>query len=110
MLYFPDQVKGKAWKLARPYHGPYEVLALTPTNAEVHLASSPQDGAIFIAFDRIRICPEVSDETWTGLKPDKAKLNSKKKPRTSEVDESTESQNHEYTGPITRSIARNHRN
>ena len=111
MVYFPDQVKGKAWKLARPYHGPYEVLALTPTNAEVRLASSPQDGAIFVALDRIRICPEeMSDETWTGLKPTKTKQNSKKEPRTSKVDESTESQNREYAGPITRSMARNRQN
>ena len=68
MVYFPDQVKGKAWKLARPYHGPYEVLALTQTSAEVHLANSSQEGVIFVALDRLRICPEeISDETWTGL-------------------------------------------
>ena len=35
MVYFPNQVTGKAWKLARPYFGPYKVLSLTPMNAEV---------------------------------------------------------------------------
>ena len=112
MVYFPDQVKGKAWKLARPYHGPYEVLALTPMNAEVRLANSPQDGAIFVALDRIHICPEeMSDETWTGLKLAKPKRSSKRKePCASKVNESTESHDCEYTGPITRSMARNRQN
>ena len=29
MVFFPSQVKGKAWKLARPYFGPYKVLSYT---------------------------------------------------------------------------------
>ena len=88
------------------------MLALTPTNTEVRLASSPQDGAIFVALGRIRICPEeMSDETWTGLKPAKTKWSSKKKePHTRKVDKSTESQNREYTGRITRYMARNRQN
>ena len=77
MVYFPDQVRGKAWKPARLYHGPHEVLALTQTNAKVHLAGSPsQDGAIFVALDRLSICPaEISGETWTGLRAARRKQN-----------------------------------
>ena len=37
MVYMPGEVKGKAWKFARPYHGPYRLLSITPTNAEVRL-------------------------------------------------------------------------
>ena len=39
MVYMPGSVKGKAWKLARPFHGCYRVIhvSLTPTNAEVRL-------------------------------------------------------------------------
>jgi len=37
MVYMLDQVQGKMRKLARPFHGPYQILSLTPTNAEVTL-------------------------------------------------------------------------
>ena len=33
MVHFPSAVQGKAWKFARPYFGPYQVISLTPTNA-----------------------------------------------------------------------------
>ena len=58
MVYFPDQVKGKVWKLARPYHGPYEVITLTNTNTEVCLVGSSKNDSIFVVLDRIRACPE----------------------------------------------------
>lgn len=54
-------------ELARPYHGPYEVVG------------SPQSGAILVALGRIRRCPEeMTDETWTGLRPSKPKQSPKK--------------------------------
>ena len=37
MVYMPGTVKGKTWKFAQQYHGPYRVLAVTPTNVEVKL-------------------------------------------------------------------------
>ena len=67
MVYFPRDVQGKAWKFARPYYGPYTVLSLTPTNAEVCLLSCPEGDTIFVALDRIRPCyAEMSDEVWAG--------------------------------------------
>ena len=33
MVHMPREVSGKDWKLARPYHGPYRVISVTPTNA-----------------------------------------------------------------------------
>ena len=34
--YFPNVMRGKAWKFARPlYYGPYVIESLTTTNAEV---------------------------------------------------------------------------
>ena len=67
MVYFPRVVQGKAWKFARPYNGPYTVISLTPTNAEVRLLSCPEGDTIFVALDRIRPCyAEMSDEVWTG--------------------------------------------
>ena len=37
VVYMPREVTGKDRKLARPYHRPYHIVALTPTNAEVKL-------------------------------------------------------------------------
>ncbi len=108
MVYFPDQVKGKAWKLAWPYHGPYKVLALTPTNAEVCLIGSPQSNSIFVALDCIHTCPEeMTNETWTGLNPTKPRQSCKKsKPDSSDTSRSSKPIDREYTGPITRSMVR----
>ena len=63
-----DRVFGKAWKFARPFHGPYRILELTPANASVRLVDRPQDQPIFVSLDRIRRCPEEipDDETWSG--------------------------------------------
>lgn len=35
MIYMPAESQGKNWKLSRPFHGPYRVLKVTPTNVEV---------------------------------------------------------------------------
>ena len=65
MAYFPDRVKGKAWKLDRPYLGSYQVLSLTPTNAKVRLINSPQSNSTFVGLDRIWACyKEMNNETW----------------------------------------------
>ena len=67
MVHFPNQVKGKAWKLARPYFGPYKVLSLTPTNAEVQLMDAAKDSSIFVSLDRVRLCyEEMTDDVWAG--------------------------------------------
>ena len=74
MVFFPSQVKGKAWKLARPYFDPYKVLSFTPTNTEVQLAHDPESESIFVALDRVCHCyNEMSDKVWMGhsVKPKK---------------------------------------
>ena len=67
-VHMPGDVQGKAWKFARPFHGPYRILELTPTNASVCLVDKPQDAPIFVSLDRVRRCPkEIPDgETWSG--------------------------------------------
>ena len=67
-FHMPSEVRGKAWKFARPFHGPYRILELTPVNASVRLVDRPQDQPIFVSLDRIRRCPEEipDDETWSG--------------------------------------------
>ena len=67
MVYMPGAMKGKAWKLARPFYGPYRVLATTPTNLEVNPVDKPDAESIFISLNRIRPCyPELPDISWCG--------------------------------------------
>jgi len=51
MVHFPNQVKERAWKLGRPYFGPYKVVSLTTTNAEVQLMDASKDSSIFVSLD-----------------------------------------------------------
>jgi hypothetical protein len=67
MVHHPSHIRGEAWKLARPYFGPYEVIALTPTNAEVKPLNHPNGKSIFVALDRLRHCyPEMTNDVWFG--------------------------------------------
>ena len=59
MVYMPRDVSGKRRKIARPYHGPYRFLSVTPTNAEVQLIKSPTDPSLFVAISRLQ--PDMSD-------------------------------------------------
>ncbi len=63
----PSKVQGKDRKLARPYHGPYRVLNVTPTNAEVTLIDRPRNPSIFVSLTRVRRCyDDMDDHSWTG--------------------------------------------
>lgn len=68
MVYMPGDVAGKDWKLARPYHGPYHIIGLTPTNTAVQLIEKFNDPTLFVALGRVRSCyPEIPpDVSWTG--------------------------------------------
>ena len=102
MVHMPGSVKGKAWKLVRPFHGPYRVLSVTPTNAEVRLVDQPGADAIFISLNRARPCyPEISDVSWSGSSK------SRKNKKQSNKDVTTPNQvNPRISGPVTRSMTR----
>lgn len=60
-------MQGKSWKLAKPFYGPYRILSLTPTNAEIRLVDKPNDPSIFVSLSRLRpCCSELSDVSWSG--------------------------------------------
>ena len=106
MTYMPGDITGKDWKLARPYHGPYRIISLTPTNAEVQLIERPSDPTLFVAISRLRRCyPEIpSDVSWTGRHK-----KAKRKRRSGRVQENSNSQLQNLPrreGPVTRSMAR----
>ena len=65
MVFMPSESQGPERKLARPFHGPYRILALAPTNAEVRLVDDPKQDSIFMSLDRVCSYP---DTTWTGPK------------------------------------------
>ena len=101
MVYMPAKVKGKDRKIAHPYHGPYRVLSLTPTNAEVRLIDDPTNEPIFVALERIRLCyPEQGGTTWTGRQ--KKKRRSKRTKTQGEP--SSVPPSAPRSGPVTRSM------
>ena len=106
MVHHPSQIRGEAWKLARPYFGPYEVLAVTPSNAEVKPLHSPNAKTIFVALDRLRPCyTEMENDVWLGhgtsvQKAAKSQQKTKQKPISSPRPSTT------CSGPVTRSKAR----
>ena len=99
MVRMPSESQGKDWKLARPFHGPYRVLQVTPTNTEVRLVDQPKGESIFVALDRVRRCyPEQVDTTWTG----RMKRRKKALPKKGAVPVEAEAQPISR-GPVTRS-------
>ena len=103
-MYFPGAAQGKAWKFRRPYFGPYLIIALTQTNAEVRLVNQPDGGeTLFVSLDRVRPCySEMSDDVWTGHGSRSPKPKRKKQGNAT----ATGIAEGVYTGPITR--ARSH--
>ena len=103
MVYMPTDVTGKERKLARPYHGPYRIVTLTLTNAEVKLVDSVDDPSIFVALDRLRHCyPEIPDASWTGHR----KTRKQKSKRAANNLTSRAPPEPRTTGPVTRAMAR----
>ena len=103
MVHMPGELQGKDHKLARPFHGPFRVLKMTPSNAEVVLVDKPRDPSIFVALNRVRLCyPEQSDETWTGPRKRRKRRGKKKVTFAPDVQPACP-----RTGPVTRSQTRN---
>ena len=98
MVYMPSELRGEEHKLRRPFHGPYRVLNITETNAEVRLVDSPTDDPIFVNLNRIRLCyPDQGESTWTGEKKKRKRKKKKSVPTEPEHAATT------TEGPMTRS-------
>ena len=61
----PSEKKGTTWKLARPFYGPYRIVDLTPTNAEVRLVDKSDDHTIY--FCPIIDCATPNVQTNHGV-------------------------------------------
>ena len=61
-VYMPAAKRGKAYKFAKPFTGPYRIVDVYNNGAEVQLISRPHSESIRVAFNRIRRCPnEIPD-------------------------------------------------
>ena len=81
MVYMPAEMRGKHWKLARPFHGPYRVLSVIPTNVEVQLVDDPTGDTIFVSLDRVCRCyAEKGNVTWSGWKRKCSRMSPQKGP------------------------------
>ena len=109
LVHMPHEVRGNAWKFSRPFHGPYQVVSLTPTNAEVRLVDRPSDDSIFISLQRVCSCyDELPNVSWTGKRSSKklcVKMTHSK--QTDSYPSETPRQQSEYRGPMTRSRTKN---
>lgn len=100
MVHFPNDLRGKAWKFARPYYGPDKTLCLPSTNAEVKQVDHPNKESLIVALDYVRPCyNEIHSEVWLGYGAHGAKKQSQL-PNVSE--EAVKPVSTEYTGPSTR--------
>ena len=65
-VYMPAEKRGKAYKFARPFRGPFRVVTLYENGADVRLVDKPQAEAIRVALNRVRRCPT---EILSGSEP-----------------------------------------
>ena len=54
----PAATTGQTRKLARPFKGPYRVVATHPNGVEVRLVENPRASVLRVALNRIRRCPK----------------------------------------------------
>ena len=104
LVYMPNEVKGKDWKLKRPFHGPYCIISLTDCNAEVQLLDGKEE-SIFVSLDRVRPCPsELSNDVcWTGHN----KKHSKRQKSHKQSSQVRDKAPVRTVGPVTRSTTHN---
>jgi hypothetical protein len=57
--YMPKEKASKAYKFARPFHGPYRVTGVLDTGVTVCPVHRPDEESIRVALNRVRRCPEA---------------------------------------------------
>ena len=65
LVYIPATKSGTAYKLARPFHGPYHVVHVVENGVEVRPVDQPHVTPTRVALNRVRRCPvEMPDVFW----------------------------------------------
>ncbi len=62
-VFMPGEKLGKAHRLARPFKGPYRIVAMYDNGAEVKLIDKPRNPTIRVALNRVRWCPSEIQDT-----------------------------------------------
>ncbi len=57
MIHMPSAITGKSWKLAQPFHRPFRILSVTPTNVEARLVDDPDAKSILILWQLTAFSP-----------------------------------------------------
>ena len=69
-VHMPAAKSGQAWKLARPFHGPFRVTEVMDGGVEVAPVNRPQDKSFRVSLQRVRPCPEeIGNEFYPGQGP-----------------------------------------
>ena len=68
-VYNPSKKQGKAYKLARPFMGPYQILKLYDNGADLRLISKPAAASIRVSLNRIRMCPKEMADSPVTMQP-----------------------------------------
>ena len=69
-VYMPAIRTGPAYKLTRPYEGPYRVITTQPNGVELRSIDNPKDPTIQVALNRVRHCPDmIIDREETVVSP-----------------------------------------
>ena len=64
-VYMPAAKATKAYKFARPFHGPYRIIEQSDTGVVVHPIDKPQAEPIRVAYNRIRhYCDSLQNKFW----------------------------------------------
>ena len=78
MVFMPFECQEKERKLARPFHGPYHVVAVSINTAEVQLIDLPNGESIYVSLDQVRRCYQEQGNTlWTGPRSSRKKKSKK---------------------------------
>ena len=68
-MYSPSKKQGKAYKLARPFMGPYRILKLYTNGTDLRLTAKPAAASIRVALNQIRMCPKEIAESSVAVQP-----------------------------------------
>ena len=83
-VYMPAAKVTKAYKFARPFHGPYQIIEQSDTGVVVHQIDKPQAEPIRVAYNRIRhYCDSLPNKFW----PTRARSNKRLSAGSSSADE-----------------------
>ena len=81
-LYMPAAKSCKAYKFAKPFHGPYRIVEQNETGVAVWPVDQPQVNPIRVAYNRIRCCAGSIPDLFWPIRSKVSQVASKRQART----------------------------